>query len=226
MTDINNNKTITILTITNKKRSDEGYELLKKEKAKIDFLNPKIVLIDDCESYADYNKRCVVDLNNYFDTDFCLIVQFDGKIINPSAWTNDFFNYDYVGAPWKNFNMLVGIDLEVNKLIFEKFSKSEKPENYFVGNGGFSLRSKKLSEILSKVDDYKIVNGRILNEDVFVCLKKREFLEQNGINFCPFDLAKRFSVEEQLYQNSFGGHKNIKIIKDGFENTIDIKNIK
>ena len=67
-------------------------------------------MVDDCESYADYNKRCVSELNNYFDTDFCLIVQFDGKIINPSAWTNDFFNYDYIGAPLKNFKMLIGMD--------------------------------------------------------------------------------------------------------------------
>lgn len=205
---MNNNKTITILTITNKKRSDEGYELLKKEKAKIDFLNPKIVLIDDCESYAEYNKRCVAKLSEYFDTDFCLIVQFDGKILNPKAWTNDFFNYDYIGAPWASFEML-----EYHQ------EKDTNNKNFLVGNGGFSLRSKQLCEKLKEVANK--YNGE--PEDVFICQIMRSFLENNNIRFAPFEIAKLFSVENQQYLNQFGAHNNIVINKNNILRYVSVK---
>ena len=56
-----------------------------------------------------------------------LIIQHDGFILNHKAWDNEFLNYDYIGAPvyWMG-----------NKLIE-------------VGNGGFSLRSKKLLKIIA-----------------------------------------------------------------------------
>lgn len=73
-------------------------------------------------NYSEYNMFCLYDLYKYVDTEFCLLVQYDGFVINPSAWDDKFYNYDYIGAPW--------------------YMKSLNHGR--VGNGGFSLRSKKL----------------------------------------------------------------------------------
>ena len=35
---------------------------------------------------------------NMLITDFVLTIQHDGFILNPDAWRDDFFDYDYIGA--------------------------------------------------------------------------------------------------------------------------------
>jgi hypothetical protein len=61
------------------------------------------------------------ELHHYIDSDFVLLVEWDGYIINPTAWTNEFLNFDYIGAVWGHHK-----------------------DGFRVGNGGFSLRSRKL----------------------------------------------------------------------------------
>lgn len=39
-------------------------------------------------------------LDSYIETPHVLVVQYDGFILNPDAWTDEFLEYDYVGAPW------------------------------------------------------------------------------------------------------------------------------
>ena len=102
-----------------------------------------------------------------------------------------------------------------------------------VGNGGFSLRSRRLNEALrsiemkSKPDDWPLderlnsrefyglsANGnKFLVEDVLISLWYRDQLEQEfGIKFCPPELANKFSVEtvcpftEKWLGRSFGFH--------------------
>ena len=77
-------------------------------------------MIDSIEAYC---KFIVKDLVKHIDTDFVLICQHDGFILNPKAWTDDFYLYDYIGAPWWH------------------------QDHKAVGNGGFSLRSKKLLQV-------------------------------------------------------------------------------
>ena len=61
-------------------------------------LDPRIVNIPQIKSIAEYSKFIVKDLANYFDTTHVLIIQWDGFIINPDKWTDDFLRYDYIGA--------------------------------------------------------------------------------------------------------------------------------
>ena len=68
----------------------------------------------------DYNQFILKDLNSHITTDFVLVIQYDGFVINPHKWDIKFSEYDYIGAPWP------------------------WAKDYQVGNGGFSLRSKKL----------------------------------------------------------------------------------
>ena len=132
--------------------------------------------ISQLNSSWDYSAFILNRLNKFITTDFCLSVHCDGYIINPDKWTDDFLNYDYIGAPWA-----IG-----------------GPANYGperVGNGGVSLRSKKLlkeSEVLQCVS----------HEDVVICCINRKMLESKGINFAPISIAAIFSSE--IYCNDLG----------------------
>ena len=145
----------------------------------------KIVKIDEVKSINEYNQFIIKRLNNHINTDFVLIIQHDGFVLNPKAWTGDYLNYDYIGAPW-----------------WEK-------GKFIVGNGGFSLRSKKLLNLLQSDDVIQIPNDE--PEDWFICVTMRHYLEGKGIKFAPVPLAKKFSLEgnEKLgikWADQFGFH--------------------
>ncbi len=80
-----------------------------------------------------------------------------------------------------------------------------------VGNGGFSLRSRKLVETTSKIN-YNSLNFPVKAEDVIICHYLYDKMKDNGINFAPPEIAAQFSLENvnNLYgQNSnsvFGFH--------------------
>ncbi len=156
--------------------------------------------IEPINSLEEYSHFILWELSDYIDTPHALIVQYDGFILNSEAWDDEFLKYDYVGAPW-----LVA-DWSVQKYDF--------PENllgsYLVGNGGFSLRSKKLLSLTSKLTK----NGKIERynpEDVAICVYHRQLFEDGGIKFAPVNLAKKFSFEAESLSNyawngQFGFH--------------------
>lgn len=146
-------------------------------------------------SRMDYSRWCLHQLGEHFDTEHVLIFQWDGYPLNPHLWTDEFLQYDYIGSPWtpKQHRRFRG--LNPAKL---------------VGNGGFSLRSRKLYQELF---NHPTSNE---NEDLYICCDLRAALEANGVKFAPLDVAKRFAVEAQLspehtITNTFGfhgGHKS------------------
>lgn len=159
-------------------------------------------------SYEEYNKFLIEDINKYIDTDFIIHIQHDGFILNPDAWDDKFLEYDYIGALWP-------VDLNDDPQV---------AENTRVGNGGFTLRSKKLLNILAT--KYKYDNSlstywnKPYNEDALICRKWRPELEKQGIKFAPLDIAAKFSIEYE-YQKEYEGQtfKNPKTLKTfGFHN--------
>ncbi len=151
----------------------------------------QVIKIDTVNSLRDYNNFNLKHLNTYIDTDFVMIAEHDGFILNPEAWSDEFLDYDYIGAPW----------LVEDKLI--------------VGNGGFSIRSKKLLELtqsdghiqLGNKNDHKYAE----NEDWVICMILRDYIENKGIRFAPAELAKKFSIEEnelvgRKWTDQFGFH--------------------
>ena len=88
---------------------------------------------------------------------------------------------DYIGAPW----YLQPWELDKT-----------------VGNGGFSLRSRKFLAASARLD----YSGFEEPEDVFLCRSSDKILKQNGIKFAPHDLAYKFSVEDMPYKGQFGFH--------------------
>lgn len=150
--------------------------------------------------FLGYSKFMIEELHNYVDTPFCLVVQADGFVINPQAWDTRFLEFDYIGAPWPPF---VG----VNNLTQKTFTFDKNR----VGNGGFSLRSKKLLEICSRIQ-FDQLDLPIKSEDVIICHYLFEELCSQGIKFAPLELASKFSTEilidglSEGLSNSFGFH--------------------
>lgn len=172
-----------ILLITDKDVSDENIKI------------EKIQPLD----YIGYSKFVVYELYKYIDTDFVLIIQDDGFVINPNEWDNNFLNYDYIGAPFPIPNINDNISYR------DPFGKLIR-----VGNGGFSLRSKKLLKLASDLNlEWKSYFG-YYNEDGFYSVHNRHFYEQNGCNFAPIEIAAKFSVEYPTIENeniqTFGFH--------------------
>jgi len=162
------------------KHVEFGETLLFSSEDDDEFKTVKIPLFDFCM----YNKFCVEELTNYIKTDYCLIVQEDSSITDPSCWTDDFLNFDYIGSPWPMYN-------------------------FRVGNGGFSLRSKKFLEESSKMkytgdahikagfSPKQFAQGLSTPEDFYLCHLKEEELINRGIKFADPVTAYNFAVEYQ-----------------------------
>jgi hypothetical protein len=117
----------------------------------------EVAVIPDVASIADYSRFMVKALGDRIESRFALVVQYDGYILNGRCWQAAFHDYDYVGAPW--------IDGGAQA----------------VGNGGFSLRSRRLLQALR---DPRIVE--LVPEDVAICRTYRRLLEEDyGIRFAP-----------------------------------------
>lgn len=156
--------------------------------------------INSLNSTEDYSRFVITDLWRYVSTDYVLLVQHDGFILNPAAWTDTYLDYDYIGAPW-----LVG-EWSVDNFSFPRGLLGKS----IVGNGGFSLRSKKILELTSELAQ----EGKMENmhpEDVSICVWHRALLEDRGIKFAPVELAKKFSFEAESmdhcsWDSQFGFH--------------------
>lgn len=140
----------------------------------------EVIKIDPIHSKKQYSHFIIKELYKYFDTSHCLIVQWDGFIICGEAWNSDFLEYDYVGAAWLYH------------------------DGRAVGNGGFSLRSKKLQTILGTEDFIKVTDP----EDECICRTYGNWLQKiHGIKFANEYIAEHFSYElRSPVYNTFGFH--------------------
>ena len=116
-----------------------------------------------------------------------LIIHPDGFAVNREAWTDEFLEYDYIGACWGDGT---------------------------VGNGGFCLRSRKLYDAFISIDVKNSTNDyqdymndsfyyvitesgeKFIPEDNIICKVHREKLEKEyNIKFAPLHIANQFSIE-------------------------------
>ncbi len=149
------------------------------------FGNVNIITYDLIRGREKYSEFCFKKMSDYVHTNHVLIIHADGYVQNHKSWRNEFLEYDYIGALW------------------------EWHKNFRNGNGGFSLRSKKLLEILKDLEVEKYHP-----EDDVICRKLRPLLEGDyGIRFAPENLCREFSIEawnvrpqEQIYRGQFGFH--------------------
>lgn len=143
--------------------------------------------------YKGYNKFVAMDLWRHIPTDYALLVQNDGYITDPTKWTDEFLNWDYIGALWPPNTHFAEDGVEVR-----------------VGNGGFSFRSNKLLRAPSALGlEFTDMNTGFWHEDGFLCVHFRKELEDYGIKFAPVEIAAQFSTELTVSETvkSFGGHR-------------------
>lgn len=137
-------------------------------------------------SHDTYSEFMLHQLYKYVNTDYCLTIHDDGFVINPHLWNDEFLEYDYIGAPWFHTVPYYG-------------------QKYRVGNGGFSLRSKKLVNLCRNIT----TTG---HEDANISIRYRDALELHGCKFPPVEIAMKFSLEEEIPEcpfdlnNCFGFH--------------------
>jgi hypothetical protein len=150
--------------------------------AKVSAVPPgvRIVNIDRVKSAAAYSEFMLSRLIDFIATTHCLIVQWDGFVLDGGRWDERFLDFDYVGAPWPQFS-----------------------DGHDVGNGGFSLRSARL---LKACRDPRFVRGH--PEDVAICRTNRPLLEnEHGIRFADRAVAARFACERtSKVDETFGFH--------------------
>jgi hypothetical protein len=135
-------------------------------------------------SSDEFSKITIYDLPKYVDTEYCILIQYDGFIVHPEQWTDEFLNYDWIGPLWT------------------------KGHNYFDKNGnsirvgdGIALRSQKLMGLASKLNlpwDPFTNNGQHKPgfwEDSWICVKNRHIYEGHGCKFAPIEMAAKWGRE-------------------------------
>lgn len=146
--------------------------------------------------WIGYNNFILKSLYDYISTDYCLIIQWDGFVLNPHLWTNEFLQYDYIGAKW-HYSHLKGC-----RWLFPEVK--QRAYLNLVGNGGFSLRSKKLLQE-TKLAPFEC-NGP---EDAYICNNYYDYFKTKGINFGTPEVADKFSREMNhslAWDSVFGFH--------------------
>lgn len=156
------------------------------------------VRIKPLNSLIAYSVFMVTKFHEFIDTDYVLVVQRDGFIINPKSWDDSWVEkFDYI-AP-----------------LFIQYPR--------VGSGGFSLRSKKLMQAVSEsMPDWdwtqkqadEIQGWMGMYEDGFISLSERY---SNRFKIAPPEEAMKFAQGgspdmEFYYPYPFGFHGTINNI--------------
>ena len=149
--------------------------------------NIDYIEIPKINNKIDYCYFVMRRLHDYIQTSHMLIIQWDGFVLNPNAWTDEFLKYSYIGSPWWKY----------------------QNDGMMIGNGGFSLRTNKLMEFVSNSPIIK----DFYPEDEKICRTYRKEIEKAGFTFAPIELAEQFSIEgcpafpdKSTYNENFGFH--------------------
>lgn len=138
-----------------------------------------VVSIAPVTSSRAYSDFILTQLVDHVETSHCLVIQWDGHVLDTSRWHPDFLAYDYIGASWPQF-----------------------ADGHDVGNGGFSLRSRRLMQLCRDPAFHPSHP-----EDVAVARINRDWLERQGMRFAPRALADCFAAERAGdVSASFGYH--------------------
>jgi hypothetical protein len=140
----------------------------------------RVVGIDDIRSKNDYSRFVIRDLPDLVSGKHVLVTQWDSFVLDASAWREAFLEFDYIGAVWPFL-----------------------PPPFRVGNGGFSLRSRRLLETARE-----LVTEVRQNEDLLICMSHRRELEARyGVRFADEATAHAFAFERDApAQRAFGFH--------------------
>lgn len=106
-------------------------------------------------------------------TSHALLMEWDAGLNDPAMWSDEFLQYDYIGAPWPSAAM------------------ARQFPNRLVGNGGFMLQSKRLIDFV-----YRNRDRFPITTDVHISCRYRPAIEAEGnLKWAPADVAVRFAFE-------------------------------
>ena len=134
--------------------------------------------VENWPTKEECGKFCSFEAARHVRTSHVLFTEWDGWIVNPAMWTDEFLDFDYIGAPWWYTD---GLN---------------------VGNGGFSLRSKRLADFLSDNRD----RFPAITDDLLCRRYRREIEAEGFFVWAPDQLAHKFSFECSAPHASFGFH--------------------
>jgi hypothetical protein len=179
VTSINLAATIAAIEASQKHIRFGAAKLLTHEPLRGEVPDLEVVTIPQLTSARAYSQFMLGCLADHVATSHCLVMQWDGYPLHPENWEPRFLEYDYIGASWPQFG-----------------------DGHDVGNGGFSLRSRRLLEACR--------NPQFTNshpEDVAICRRNRPWLEAQGLRFAPRAVADAFSAERASHpDHAFGFH--------------------
>lgn len=199
-------------------------------------------------NYKRYSIFIMHSLYAFIETDYCLIVQDDGWVLNGKNFKPEFYDYDFIGCP-SHCGLVFNDKLEIQHLYLQFLwvNQTEHTNVQVIQNVGFSLRSKRFLEACNKhglahwgVDVLNINQSDgstktwsgIWNEDVHLTGIFRARLEAVGYAFAPIALAKYFGVEyysswmhdgsaEETLDNVLGMHGPTRKLL--YDNVVTIK---
>jgi hypothetical protein len=161
-------------------------------------------------NYKQYTIFMMHSLYAFIETDYCLIVQEDGWVLNGNNLTEKYYEYDYIG-PITHCAIKMNESRTGLEHLFLQFHWSGKADSntFVIQNGGFSLRSKRFLEACNrhgithttdiglkvKLKDKEELWTPIWNEDVQLSGLLRPRLMQCGYKFAPTSVAMQFGVE-------------------------------
>lgn len=133
-------------------------------------------------------RYCYNESPQSVNTPHMIFTEWDGGIRDVTQWTDEFLNYDYIGAPWPG-----------------RAAGQWDPKGLSVGNGGFTLWSKKLMDCVRKNSSWGV------GTDVHISCEHRPALEtQCGAKWAPEEVGYHFSFEHGIdarrEKPSFGYH--------------------
>ena len=154
-----------------------------------DIEGARFISVPNWPTKIGWSKCLWNDVASYIATSHLLSIQWDSFVNDPSQWTDEFLEYDYIGAPWP-------------------WHTTRR-----VGNGGFSLRSSRLMRYVR--EHRKTFPCTTDVDDDLLCRKYRQQLEELGFVWAPERLAWQFAFEIDPPPDvkSFGFHAAGNFVK-------------
>lgn len=137
----------------------------------------------------------------YLRTSHMLHVEWDSAVLNPLAWTDDFLDYDYIGAPWPPHHD-------------PGWPACDESNN--VGNGGFALKSQKFCKMIRRATDEFRDDNAMVSSDRWQCRTVRPWMEKQGVVYAHETVASLFSCEGRIYTGAFGFHGTSTVEANGW----------
>ena len=166
-------------------RTDKMVQAFDYSCKNIEFGAVKYIQLGEIKDIDSWSRAVIYELPKYIETDYCLLIHENGFVVHSESWRGEWFDYDYIGAPWP--------------LPQDTFSYRDEEGNIVRVGNSVSLRSKKLINLIAR-KEWKPYFGNY-NEDGFITCHNRKWLEAQGCKFAPLEVARWFGRELEMSEN-------------------------